>query len=120
MLAVATVRGCQYKKIQLCLLPQYNSNDGEAYLQQFHNMVQEVLGASNDITLQLAYTSDNMNGIPNQTLMAIFVRYLSVHATKPAKISVISGETKLLNMVRYEVTKLDNYSVSLMNSEYKF
>ena len=64
-------------------------------------MVQEVLQQSPDITLQLSYTSENLNGLPNQTLMAVFLRYISANMGKPSKISIISSEAKLLNMVRY-------------------
>lgn len=106
LLYVSTSRNCPYKKVQVCILPTYNSNESESYLQQFQNMVQEVLQHSSDITLQLSYTSENLNGLPNQTLMAIFLRYISGNVNKPIKISIISSEAKLLNMVRYEVMKL--------------
>lgn len=120
LLQVPTSRNCPFKKVLICILPSYNSNECESYVQQFQNMVQEVLAQSSDIALQLSYTSENLNGLPNQTLMAVFLRHLSASASKPLKVTIISGEAKLLNMVRYEVMKLDNYVLSSFNSEVRF
>lgn len=117
ILQVSTSRNCPFKKVLVCILPTYNSNDADSYLQQFQSTIQEVMTQSSDLALQLSCTSENMNGLPNQTLMAIFLRYISNNINKPTKIAIISGEAKLLNMVRYEVMKLENYVLSSFNSE---
>lgn len=74
-------------------------------------MMQEVLTASNDVSLQMSHTSENTNGIPNQTLMAIFFQKVVQKLEKPIRLTIFCGEGKLLNMVRYEIVKLENYTV---------
>jgi hypothetical protein len=64
-------------------------------------MIQSILYNNHDITLQLFITSDQMNGLPNQTLIAIFLKFISNHLNKYIKIAILANEVKLLNMVLY-------------------
>jgi hypothetical protein len=76
-------------------------------------MIENIIADNTDISFQLSLTSDNLNGLPNQTLMSVFLRYLSERVKKYVKIYVLSSEIKLLNMVRYEIVKLENYTVNV-------
>ncbi len=51
--------------------------------------------------------------------MAVFLRYVSSSVTRPLKITVISNEAKLLNMVRFETMKLENYMINSFNSDFQ-
>jgi hypothetical protein len=69
---------------------------------------------SNNITIQLTHTTENSNGLPNQSLIAIFMKVLAQkidefqekqeitnNTKKWYKMSVIDNDGKLLNLVRY-------------------
>ena len=56
LLEVSVSRNCPYKKFYLCVLPPYNTQDREPYLQQFEHMMQEVVDSTPDLTLQLTHT----------------------------------------------------------------
>jgi hypothetical protein len=73
-------------------------------------MVQDIVTLNSDITLQLSITSDNVTGLPNQTLIAVFIKFISTKTNRPLKISILANEIKLLNMVRYEVVKTEKYT----------
>ena len=53
-------------------------------------------------------TAQNGKGIPNQTLIALFIKYLQTYE-RHIKIYLLSTEIRLLNMVRYEMSKLGKY-----------
>jgi predicted RNA-binding protein YlqC (UPF0109 family) len=45
-------------------------------------------------------TPENGNGVPNQTLISLFIKSL-IENPKAVKIALISQEIRLLNMARY-------------------
>lgn len=123
---MAINRECPYKKLQVCVLPVYSSReaDSQDYLAEFESAAREIVNGSNDITLQLTHTSESSNGLPNQTLMAILIRCLAERAdslnaktesstrasvSKRVRLSVIGSDMKLINLVRFEVMKTDDY-----------
>lgn len=91
MIAVSLTRNCPYKALQLCVLPPYSSENRETYVRQFQNMMHEALLLSNDITIQICHTSENSNGVPNQTLMGIFLQNLMAGMNKELKLTIISS-----------------------------
>lgn len=73
--------------------------------------MQEVLEGSNDLTIQISHTFESTNGIPNQSVMAVFLQKVLNKLKQPIKLGIIANEPKLLNMVRYEIVKLEGHTV---------
>lgn len=69
-----------------------------------------------DITLQITHTTENSNGLQNQTLVALFFQVLIDKINEKEnknhyKISFISNDAKILSLIRFEIMKLDDYEI---------
>ena len=69
------------------------------------NLFTDIIENNKDITLQMCPTSEGTERIGNQYILAILFRQLLKIANFPIKLSLISYETKTLNLFRYELMK---------------
>lgn len=76
------------------------------YFNLFKNNIKELLTSNFDITLQITHTTENSNGLQNQTLVALFFQVLTHKINEKDnknqyKISFISNDAKILSLIRF-------------------
>ena len=101
LFTIPTKKNAPYKKLLLCSLPKYDSTEGEFYQQQLMNLFTDIIENNKDITLQMCPTSEGTERIGNQFILALLFRQILKIASFPLKLSLISYETKTLNLFRF-------------------
>lgn len=105
---------CPYKKLLLCVLPQYRSEECSEFQLQFSNVVKEVLAETKDMTVEFINTIDGVHTLPNQLLLAILFREL-LQVVIPFKVHLITTEKRMMNMYKYELMKTEACSIKNLN-----
>jgi hypothetical protein len=97
-------RACPYKKLLLCLLPPYVSEERTEYIQQLRNALREALENSRDITVELSSTIEGIHHIPNQMLLHVLFGELQ-KVKQATKVCMIAPETRMMSLYKFELLK---------------
>lgn len=101
MVSVPIKKYAPYKRLLICCLSRYDSTDWESSRQQLINIIDEVIETNWDISLQMNPTSDSVQRMGNQVILALLFREIMKKAKDKIRLSLISSEVKTLNLFRF-------------------
>ena len=90
---------CPYKKLLVCVLPQYRSEEREEYVQQLRNVVREAVEGVKEVAVEMLNTIEGIHTLPNQLVLSTLLQ--ETGRRQGLKVQLISTDRKMMNMYRY-------------------
>lgn len=101
---------CPFKKVLLCVLPNYRSEEAEEYRQMFRNIVREAFENVREVNVEFSNTIDGVNTLPNQLLLSLLLQEVA-GLPSGLKLSLVTTEKKMMNMYRFQMMKTDRFRI---------
>lgn len=103
---MSVAKNCPYRKLHLCILPAYKTEESEEYIQTFKNVLREIGESCGEVAVEMSSTIDGIHTLHNQLLLAVLLGEVRKWE-KPFKLQLITHEKKMMNMYKYELLKTD-------------